>query len=127
VSIADVSKELSFARKTSLPVLGLIENMSGYLCPHCNEITPIFGQGGGEAFCKLEEEKKEKGEGDGLHFLGRIPIDGEFVKLMDNAKATDGQTLLQRYQETPTFPIFQEICSRVVELAGRTGGNLTTG
>jgi hypothetical protein len=86
VSLSDVSKELSFARRTSLPVLGLVENMSGYVCPHCGDITPLFGQGGGEEFCRVEEEKKNRGEGEGCRFLGRVPVDREFVVLMDRAK-----------------------------------------
>jgi hypothetical protein len=90
--------------------------MSGYLCPHCGDITPIFGSGGGEAFCQ-QEDKRLEGKGEGCRFLGRIPIDGEFVKLMDSAKSTaEGETLLQRYRATPSCPIFREICAKVVDL-----------
>ncbi|KEI41919.1 uncharacterized protein L969DRAFT_83775 [Mixia osmundae IAM 14324] len=124
VSLSDVSKELSFARRTSLPVLGLIENMSGYVCPHCGDITPVFGKGGGEDFCRIEEEKRMAGQGEGCRFLGRLPIDTEFVVLMDTAarkqQVVDGllpaETLLDRYVKTPTYKIFKEICTKIVSL-----------
>jgi len=116
VSLSDVSKELSFARKTQTPVLGLIENMAGYMCPHCNEITPVFGIGGGEEFCRLEQEKVTLGTGEGCKFLGRVPIDIEFVKLMDNAARVEGDgSLVERYKEIPTYGIFKEICQGIVD------------
>lgn len=93
--------------------------MSGYACPHCDEITPVFGAGGGEAFCQAE----------GITFLGGIPIDAEFVKLLDQsedglvaATTTNGntqdertgkKTVLQRYQETTTSKVFQPICQMI--------------
>ncbi|SCV69575.1 BQ2448_2595 [Microbotryum intermedium] len=89
LALLDVSKELSFIRRTELPLLGLIENMSGYVCPHCSEIVGVFGQGGAEDFCRQQEEKKDslvQGEGGGCRFLGRIPIDRELVSLLDQVK-----------------------------------------
>lgn len=87
LALLDVSKELTFIRRTQLPLLGLIENMSGYVCPHCSDIVGIFGQGGGEDFCRREEERKDsklEGEGGGCRFLGRVPIDRELVALLDD-------------------------------------------
>lgn len=87
LALLDVSKELSFVRRTQLPLLGLVENMSGYVCPHCGDIVGIFGQGGAEDFCRKEEERKHstvEGEGGGCRFLGRIPIDRELVSLLDD-------------------------------------------
>ncbi|SCZ97114.1 BZ3500_MvSof-1268-A1-R1_Chr4-2g06999 [Microbotryum saponariae] len=89
LALLDVSKELSFIRRTELPLLGLIENMSGYVCPHCSEIVGVFGQGGAEDFCRQQEEKKGslvEGEGGGCRFLGRVPIDRELVSLLDQVK-----------------------------------------
>lgn len=63
--------------------------MSGYVCPHCSDIVGIFGLGGGENFCKLEEERKDsevEGEGGGCKFLGRIPIDRDLVGLLDGSE-----------------------------------------
>lgn len=73
VSLLDTSKSLSFTRKVGLPVLGLIENMSGYACPCCGDITYLFGQGGGEEMCRRE----------GLRFLGRVPVESQLVGLLD--------------------------------------------
>ncbi|GAA5840121.1 hypothetical protein JCM5353_008516 [Sporobolomyces roseus] len=87
LALLDVSKELSFVRRTKLPLLGLIENMSGYVCPHCGDVVGVFGQGGGQDFCRIQEEKKDslvEGEGGGCRFLGRIPIDRELVALLDD-------------------------------------------
>lgn len=64
VSVGDVRRELTFCKKTALPVVGIVENMSGFVCPHCSECTNIFSKGGGEALA--------------LHFsvpfLGCIPL-----------------------------------------------------
>ena len=52
VAVGDVRRELTFCRKTGVPVLGIIENMSGFVCPHCDECTNVFSKGGGEALAK---------------------------------------------------------------------------
>ncbi|WP_456472811.1 Mrp/NBP35 family ATP-binding protein [Methanocaldococcus sp.] len=65
IAILDVKKSITMANKLNIPILGIIENMSGFVCPKCGEITYIFGKGGGE---KAAEEF-------GVEFLGRIPID----------------------------------------------------
>lgn len=142
LALLDVSKELSFVRRTQLPLLGLIENMSGYVCPHCSDIVGVFGQGGGEDFCRREEERKDsavEGEGGGCRFLGRIPIDRELVGLLDDVggvaptvsgedagKLLEGdagavagpkrKTLVERYMEIPSFRIVKELIVKVVDL-----------
>ena len=73
VALADVRKSLSFCQLGHIPVLGIIENMSGFVCPHCGQEVDIFKAGGGKA---LAEEK-------GLPFLGRIPIDPQVVAAED--------------------------------------------
>lgn len=65
VSTGDVRREFTFCRKTQIPVLGIVENMSGFACPHCSECTNIFSTGGGKA---LAEQLK-------IPFLGAIPLD----------------------------------------------------
>jgi ATP-binding protein involved in chromosome partitioning len=65
VSIADVSRGIQMFAQLRLPVLGVIENMSGFICPHCGERTDVFGSGGG----------RELAERNGLRFLGAIPLD----------------------------------------------------
>ncbi|KAL8287067.1 hypothetical protein RQP46_004073 [Phenoliferia psychrophenolica] len=129
LALLDVSKELSFVRRTQLPLLGLIENMSGYVCPHCSDIVGVFGQGGGEDFCRKEEARKDslvEGEGGGCRFLGRIPIDRDLVGLLDDSVvAVDGQdvalvegrkSLIERYSAIPSFTILKGITQTVKEL-----------
>ncbi|GAA6064217.1 hypothetical protein JCM10212_003826 [Sporobolomyces blumeae] len=102
LALLDVSKELSFVRRTKLPLLGLIENMSGYCCPHCGEVVGVFGQGGGEDFCRREEERKDsdkEGEGGGCRFLGRIPIDRDLVALLDDVAEHRNVKLLSDHDE----------------------------
>lgn len=65
VAVEDVRREITFCTKAGLAVLGLLENMSGYVCPHCKECTNIFASEGGRM---LAEEQ-------GVPFLGTIPID----------------------------------------------------
>ena len=65
VAISDVSKALSMFRRLSVPVIGLVENMSAFVCPHCGESIEIFGRGGGERFAQEQ----------GLDFLGKVPLD----------------------------------------------------
>lgn len=75
VSLADVRKEINFCKKVNLPVLGVIENMSGFCCPKCGHEEHIFSPstGGAEAMCKMM----------GVPFLGRVPLDGRVAKAGD--------------------------------------------
>jgi ATP-binding protein involved in chromosome partitioning len=65
VSVSDVRKAVAMFRQLNIPVLGVIENMSYFVCPHCGERSEIFGHGGGQA---AAEEL-------GLEFLGEVPLD----------------------------------------------------
>jgi ATP-binding protein involved in chromosome partitioning len=65
VSLADVGKALAMFQRMSVPVLGLVENMTAFVCPHCNEVTELFGRGGGERFAAAHY----------LEYLGGIPLD----------------------------------------------------
>jgi ATP-binding protein involved in chromosome partitioning len=65
VALADVDKALAMFRRLSVPVIGIVENMSAFVCPHCGESTEIFGRGGGERFAKRHE----------LEYFGGIPLD----------------------------------------------------
>ena len=69
ISLADVRKSINFCRQVKLKILGVVENMSGLLCPHCGKEVPIFGSGGGERMAAQM----------GVPLLGRIPIDAEMV------------------------------------------------
>jgi ATP-binding protein involved in chromosome partitioning len=65
VSLLDVEKALAMFKRMSVPVLGLVENMTAFICPHCGEATEIFGRGGGERFATTHQ----------LEYLGGIPLD----------------------------------------------------
>jgi ATP-binding protein involved in chromosome partitioning len=65
VSLADVAKALAMFKRLSVPILGLVENMTAFICPHCGEATEIFGRGGGERFAAEHQ----------LDFLGGVPLD----------------------------------------------------
>jgi ATP-binding protein involved in chromosome partitioning len=65
VSLSDVQKALAMLERMNVPVIGVVENMSAFVCPHCGEATEIFGRGGGERFATEH----------GLEFLGGIPLD----------------------------------------------------
>jgi Mrp family chromosome partitioning ATPase len=69
ISLADVRKSINFCKTVNMEVLGVIENMSGFACPHCGEMITLFGSGGGE---KTAREM-------GLTFLARIPFDPNLV------------------------------------------------
>lgn len=73
VALADIRKSISFCRNVNMGILGIIENMSGFICPHCGKNVDIFGTGGGEKTAKTY----------GLRFLGRIPFDPDMVKCGD--------------------------------------------
>lgn len=90
VSLSDVAKEINFCQRIGLPVLGLVENMSGYQCPCCNEITNIFSTGGGESLCNLMS----------VPFMGRIPIDPE---ICDSAEKGEVLKLKKSIQPLETF------------------------
>lgn len=119
VALLDAMKCLSFTRTVSLPVLGVIENMSGYVCPCCGEVSNVFSTGGGEAMANRE----------GLLFLGSLPIDTELVTLLDAAQVehpeitTEEQIdkikqhsfeLLQRYQRTSSSKLFGPITDKIM-------------
>jgi ATP-binding protein involved in chromosome partitioning len=77
VATFDVRKSIDFCRKLDLPVTGVIENMSGFACPHCGQVTDIFGSGGGEKMAKETD----------VPCLGRIPLEPGFVTHSDNGRA----------------------------------------
>lgn len=76
ISILDVKKSVTFAQKLNLKILGIIENMSGFICPHCGEKIALFMKGGGEVVSKEM----------GVPFLGSIPIEQEVVRATDKGK-----------------------------------------
>lgn len=108
VSVADVKKEINFCEKAAFKVLGVIENMSGFVCPYCAECTNIFSKGGGEKLCQELH----------LPFLASIPIDPTLVELIENqndAKKEKNMDLVQLYQESNMYPIFTEVIDTLLK------------
>lgn len=76
VAAVDVRRSITFCRHLGVPVLGVIENMSGFACPKCGEITPVFRKGGG----------KEMAMEMAVPFLGELPIDPKIAESCDNGR-----------------------------------------
>jgi len=74
LSLIDATRAIDLFGKTGVPVLGIIENMAGYQCPHCGETSDPFGSGGAEAAAKEL----------GIAFLGRLPLSASLRAASDN-------------------------------------------
>ena len=98
ISLADVRKSISFCRTVKLEIFGLIENMSGFTCPHCNKMVDIFGSGGGERTAKAS----------GIPFLGRIPFDHKIVACGD-----EGISFQEKYKDSQVTKVFAEISEKI--------------
>lgn len=96
VALQDVRKEIDFCRKVGIPVLGLVENMSGFVCPNCHGESLIFppSTGGAEALAKET----------GIELLGRIPLDPRIAKSCDM-----GLSFLEEYPDSPACQAYDDI------------------
>ncbi|MBN1163540.1 MAG: P-loop NTPase [Candidatus Krumholzibacteriota bacterium] len=101
MALVDVRKCITFCRQISLPVIGVVENMSGFVCPHCGEFTGIFKHGGGE---KMAEEM-------GVPFLGSIPLDPAVVQTSD-----EGTPYVTDLPHTEAGKIFTSLGERVLKV-----------
>jgi Mrp family chromosome partitioning ATPase/predicted Fe-Mo cluster-binding NifX family protein len=99
VSLIDVKKAIRFCQKIKLRILGIVENMSGFICPHCGKPVDIFKKGGGQ---KLADEL-------GIRFLGRIPVD---PRIVDTGDA--GKPLIAAYPESVTAKAFEELVRNII-------------
>ena len=98
VALLDVRKAIAMFEKVKVPVLGVVENMSGFVCSHCGKETPIFDQGGGE------QAARELG----LPFLGRIPLAPEV-----RAGSDTGHPLVLTHPDSPSARAFSEIARKL--------------
>lgn len=108
VSVNDVRKEINYCHKANFKIKGIIENMSGFICPYCTECTNIFSKGGGE---QLAEELNIK-------FLAVIPIDPSFVDMIERQneiKQNENKTLVELYKDSNMYPIFKAVVEQLIE------------
>ncbi|RUM43174.1 MAG: ATP-binding protein [Desulfurobacterium sp.] len=103
VSLLDTKKSISFAKMMNVPVIGIVENMSGLICPHCGKEIELFKKGGGE---KAAEEL-------GIPFLGRVPIEPAVVEAGDR-----GVPVVVSHPESPSAKAFSQIADKVLEAVG---------
>lgn len=106
IALADVTRIIGFCHAVGLPIRGLIENMSGYLCPHCSECTNLFSSEGGRQLASRYE----------IPFLRQVPIAPAFAHLMDAEPDDEGaRSLLAAYvSQTPElYHIFTEIVATI--------------
>jgi ATP-binding protein involved in chromosome partitioning len=98
VSQVVVKKAVTFARQLGVPVIGIIENMSGFVCPKCGTEINIFKVGGGQ---KIAEDLS-------VPFLGSIPIDPEICRDSDN-----GMPFITEHVDSPATKAFSEIVKKI--------------
>jgi ATP-binding protein involved in chromosome partitioning len=104
LSLIDVRKSIDFCKQLNVPVLGVIENMSGLVCPHCGKVVDVFKRGGGE---KMAGEM-------GVPFLGRIPIEPLIVEASDN-----GKPFIYHYGKTPAAEAFTRAIQPILAMTGK--------
>lgn len=152
VAISDVRKEVNFCRKVGVDVLGVVENMSGYVCECCGERTNLFGKGGGEVMAGSFE----------VPFLGRVPLDRQWGVLVEEGRRpgygvvvnseegderedggvereeskgvagiqeddVDGREeglLVDRYRSCSLCGVFEEITRQLVDIVERSNGTV---
>jgi len=99
VAILDSTKSVFFAKQLNVPVIGIVENMSGFTCPHCGKEVDLFGIGGGE---KASKDLK-------VPFLGRIPLEPLIIKSGDT-----GRPFIQFNKDRNAAKILDEITERIL-------------
>jgi ATP-binding protein involved in chromosome partitioning len=98
LSRAVVKKAITFAQRLGMPIIGVVENMSGYVCPSCGERIDIFQSGGGK---KMAEEAD-------VPFLGSIPLDPKIGVASDR-----GSPFVIEHADSPAAKAFIEIVKKV--------------
>nr|XP_055037392.1 cytosolic Fe-S cluster assembly factor nubp2 isoform X1 [Misgurnus anguillicaudatus] len=99
VSTGDVRREITFCKKTGVKILGIVENMSGFVCPHCSECSNIFSKGGGEELAKLTASV----------FLGSVPLDPLLT-----ASLEEGRDFLQAFPESSAYTAISTIAETLL-------------
>ena len=100
ISLADVRKSINFCKTLKMEIFGLIENMSGFTCPHCGKILELFGSGGGVKTANAA----------GVKFLGKIPFDPKMVSCGDS-----GTSFQEQYKDSPVTKAFADVADNMAE------------
>jgi ATP-binding protein involved in chromosome partitioning len=100
VAVMDAIKAAKFIEKLDIPVLGVIENMSGMICPHCHQEIDLFSKGGG----------KKAAEDLGVPYLGGIPLDPEMVKAGD-----EGRPYILQHTDSPTWKAVNAVMENLIQ------------
>eukprot|EP01132_Coremiostelium_polycephalum_P001128 gene1128-1433_t len=102
VSLIDVRKEINFCKKVGIPIIGVVENMSGFVCPKCNKDSVIFipSSGGAEAMSKEMQ----------VPFLGKIPIDPLIARSCD-----EGKSFITTHPDSQATKQYQSIFQKIRE------------
>lgn len=98
VALADIRKSISFCKNVRMEIFGIIENMSGFTCPHCHQVVDLFGEGGGEKTARNY----------GIPFLGKIAFDPEMVRCSDN-----GMAFQHQFTQSPITAAFKKIAEKM--------------
>jgi ATP-binding protein involved in chromosome partitioning len=106
LALIDARRGISMFKRVDVPVLGIIENMSYFLCPHCNERTDIFGHGGA----------RHEAERLGVPFLGEVPLDMAIRETSDS-----GRPVVATNPDGPHATIYREIAAKVRDQLGAKG------
>ncbi len=108
VSLLDAQKSISFARQLNVPIIGIVENMAGLICPHCRNEVDLYKRGGGERIAKQF----------GVPFLGSIPFDPSIV--------TDGDAgvpFIMNHRESPAAKAFEHVVCTGLDFVIKQGGH----
>ncbi|VDL73020.1 unnamed protein product [Nippostrongylus brasiliensis] len=103
VSLLDVRKEISFCHKTKVPILGVVENMAKFICPHCNHSTILFPSTTGGAGTMCDEGK--------LQLLSQLPLEPSLAQALDK-----GEDFFEKYPDSTMAKSFLELAKKVVDL-----------
>jgi len=102
VALLDVRKEISFCRKTSIPVIGVVENMGDFICPKCHKSSTIFPPTSGGA--------PKMAETQNVPFLGTLPLDPRIARCCD-----EGKNFIQELDGTPAVIAFKDIVKKIMQ------------
>jgi len=98
----DVRKEINFCKKVGLPIIGVVENMSGFVCPNCKKESQIFPPTTGGAQ-KMALEMN-------VPFLGRIPLDPQIARACD-----EGKFYMNAFPDSPATREFEKVFQGIVD------------